>query len=207
MENEDKDKDMFYSVNSEPIKDYPMYMINTNGDIVSSWRGKKLTHHDNGLGYMMVFLKKENGLGRWQYVHRLLAIQFIDIPYKLSIKYKPEELWVNHIDGNKSNNQLDNLEWTTINENIQHSYDVLKRKRISGKEHWNWGKKLSDETKKKQSEQKKGIKHPKFRGYYIMPDGTRYSSSYEAEEHTGIYAKKIYRYCHQNKNGYSFESI
>lgn len=52
-----------------------------------------------------------------------------------------------------------------------------------------------------------GEKHPKFSGYYIVPDGTRYSSSYEAERSTGVYAKKIWRYCHENKNGYSFEKI
>lgn len=200
-----KEEDMFYTITSVPIKDYPMYMISPNGDIVSSWRGKKLNHHNNG-GYKMVFLKQDKGKRKWQYVHRLLAIQFIDLPYKLK-KYKIEDLWVNHIDGNKSNNDLYNLEWTTISENIQHSYDVLKRERKKGKDHWCWGKKVSDETKKKQSDQKKGEKHPKFSGYYIMPDGTKYPSSYEAERNTGICAKKIYRYCHQNKNGYSFQII
>ena len=49
-----------------------------------------------------------------------------------------------------------------------------------------------------------GIKHPKFSGYYVLPDGRRFGSSYEAERATGIYAKKIWRYCKNNIDGYSF---
>lgn len=200
MENKE---DMFYTVTSVPIIDYPFYMINPNGDITNSWRNKKLKHHNNG-GYMIVFLKKfKEDKRKGQYVHRLLALNFIPLPKELE-NYNGE-IWVNHKDGNKQNNTLSNLEWTTISENIQHSYDVLKREKKKGKEHWRYGKKLSDDTKRKQSEQKIGDKHPKFTGYYIMPDGTKFSSSYEAERNTGIYAKKIYRYCKSNKNGYSFQ--
>ena len=198
-------EDMFYSATAIPIIDYPKYKITPTGDVTSSWRNKKLKHHNNG-GYMMVFLKKsKKDKGKWQYVHRLLAIHFIPLSEKL--KVYNGELWVNHKDGNKENNILSNLEWSTISENIQHSYTILKRERKKGIDHWKYGIKVSDETKHKQSEKKLGEKHPKFSGYYIMPDGTKYPSSYEAERNTGIYAKKIYRYCHQNKNGYSFESI
>lgn len=50
-------------------------------------------------------------------IHRLVAISFIDNPNNL-----PE---VNHINGNKNDNNVNNLEWVTRSTNIKHSYDKL----------------------------------------------------------------------------------
>ena len=61
-------------------------------------------------------------------VHRLVARVF------LSDTYKPD-LTVNHKDGNRFNNNIDNLEWVTQSENELHSYKVL------GKRVWNKGTK------------------------------------------------------------------
>ena len=51
-----------------------------------------------------------------QFIHRLLAQAFISNPLT-----KPH---VNHIDGNKQNNRLVNLEWSTCKENAQHAVDL-----------------------------------------------------------------------------------
>lgn len=49
-------------------------------------------------------------------VHREVALAFIPNPYNL-----PE---VNHIDGDKHNNHVSNLEWVTHQQNVQHSFDT-----------------------------------------------------------------------------------
>ena len=69
-------------------------------------------------GYKKVVLSK-NGRQKSFQVHRLVALAFIPNPGK-----KPQ---VNHIDGNPSNNRLENLEWATGGENLIHSYAVLGR--------------------------------------------------------------------------------
>lgn len=63
-------------------------------------------------GYISVSLCKD-GIEKTFNVHRLVAKTFIQNPNNL-----PE---VNHIDGNKENNCVDNLEWVTRSENMQHS--------------------------------------------------------------------------------------
>lgn len=65
-------------------------------------------------GYRMVGLSK-NGNAKTFTVHRLTATHFLE-----NIKNKPQ---VNHIDCDKLNNRIDNLEWSTSSENTKHAYD------------------------------------------------------------------------------------
>lgn len=53
-------------------------------------------------------------------VHRLVAQEFLENP--------TEKEQVNHIDGNKSNNYLSNLEWVTRSENVKHAYLIGLKK-------------------------------------------------------------------------------
>lgn len=92
------------------------YLVGDNGDVYNK-RGKKLKSRTDGKGnYMQVGLCHK-GKPKLFLTHRLVAIHFIDNP-----ENKPE---VNHIDGNKKNNNLSNLEWVTRSENKKHSYHVL----------------------------------------------------------------------------------
>ena len=76
-------------------------------------KGKILAQHSDG-EYLKVKLGK-NGKMKTHKVHRLVATAFIDNPDNLPV--------VNHIDCNKLNNSVDNLEWCTISYNMQHAYD------------------------------------------------------------------------------------
>jgi len=68
-------------------------------------------------GYMQVWLRRP-GEHRKHRVHRLVADAFLPNP--------EEKLVVNHIDGDRGNNHLANLEWATHSENTQHYYQKLK---------------------------------------------------------------------------------
>lgn len=89
------------------------YTVCEDGTIINK-AGKVLSTHDNGRGYLITSLRVD-GKRKTFAIHRLLALAFIPNPSNLGE--------VNHIDGNKLNNALDNLEWTTRGANIKHAYD------------------------------------------------------------------------------------
>lgn len=85
----------------------------------------------NTSGYWTIGLYK-NGKRKLYRIHRLIGKAFIPNPYN-----KPE---INHKDGNKLNNHIENLEWVTTSENTQHAWDtklhvVTEKLREVGKRH------------------------------------------------------------------------
>ena len=104
----------------EYIKGYEnLYKINRNGEIWSCWYNKIMTPQLTEDGYMFVSLKKEGKRSKG-FIHRLLALQWID---------NPEELpQIDHIDRNKKNNALDNLRWCSQHTNRQNRSDLLANK-------------------------------------------------------------------------------
>lgn len=85
------------------INNYPQYEVSNEGDIRNIKSGKilKLKEHS---GYKRVQLY-HNGISKQFLVHRLVALAFIPT--------SNETLQINHIDMNRSNNFVDNLEWVT----------------------------------------------------------------------------------------------
>lgn len=83
-------------------------------------------HFINADGYIEYILDDECGNKKHIQAHRITASLFIT-------QVDAMQCYVNHKDGNKSNNFKDNLEWCTAKENEIHSYGVL------GKQPWNKG--------------------------------------------------------------------
>lgn len=101
----------------EPVKGYEEYQIDTNG-IVYSKKGTPLKYSLNHSGYCIVNFYVDNKRTGFA-IHTLVAKQFV---HNDDIENKTQ---VNHIDGNKENNNIENLEWVTPKENVKHCIDVL----------------------------------------------------------------------------------
>jgi hypothetical protein len=100
------------------------YDINEQGEIYSHKTNKTLTGTVYNTGYKMVRLTTKEGKKGYA-VHRLVAETFIPNPDNLPI--------VNHKDGNKLNNCVDNLEWVTQSENRVHAIKTEISKLATGK--------------------------------------------------------------------------
>lgn len=98
------------------IKDFPDYFVHSDGYVISRkfGRERKLVGGKRGGGtnYAQVTLR-HNGVQVSPLLHRIVAEHFIP--------RQDGKNQVNHKDGNKLNNRVDNLEWVTATENMRHS--------------------------------------------------------------------------------------
>lgn len=113
-----------------PIKKYKRYLVSNLGRIkVVQIRNKKadkiLSQTLTPKGYLKVTLF-DNDRKETINVHRLVAETFIPNPHN-----KPQ---VNHINGIKTDNRVENLEWNTAKENVNHSIRIGLRKALRGKD-------------------------------------------------------------------------
>lgn len=194
------------------------YFVSSDGRIF-----KEITPSKNGNGYAMVTIYK-NGIGYTKSVHRIVAKAFLQ-------KVKGKE-YINHINGDKMDNRLENLEWCTPHENTEHYHKTLRNgkpmynqkaclqiidgeviaeyKRLSeckiGAKHHFYGKHLSKEHSQK-------IGNANKNGKCSIPvvqldlDGNfvnEYPSTNEAERQTGIHHGGIWRAVkkHSTAGGY-----
>lgn len=101
------------------------YYITDDGKVWSERTQKYLSFQYDKNGYVKVQMRSTDNKSHRYSVHRLVLENFKPVE-------NMENLQVNHIDGNKKNNNLTNLEWTTSEENIRHAIDNNLRATING---------------------------------------------------------------------------
>lgn len=92
-----------------PIDGHPNYAVSENGDVKNKKTGRILKPVLTKNGYLRVTLD-----GKLIRVHRIVALAFLG-----NENNYPQ---INHKDGNKQNNNVENLEWCTASENIRHAH-------------------------------------------------------------------------------------
>ena len=96
------------------LEGYEIYRIRDNGVIYNKKTKKVKTPWIDNTGYLQVLLHS-NGKKTHKRLHRLVAENFLENPDNL-----PQ---INHIDGDKTNPDVSNLEWVSNKDNTQHGYD------------------------------------------------------------------------------------
>ena len=113
-------KEVWKPIQSESVQE--RYAVSNMGRVIDLKNQKYMNWHDNGAGYMTVGLQGPKSKVKVRYVHRLVAIAFLENPDKL-----PQ---VGHRDHTRANNFVDNLYWTTPKQNTA---DGIREGKINAK--------------------------------------------------------------------------
>ena len=150
---------MSKAVNKEKYIDFSKYDVYRDGKIFSKAFNKNrfLNTNKRKDSYSIVTLKSTDGKRRTFLLHRVIWYYFNG--------EIPENMQVNHIDEDKSNNALSNLNlltlkeninWGTRNERAAKTLSVQRKGKMLGKDNPNWGHYWTDEQKEHLSELTKG---------------------------------------------------
>jgi hypothetical protein len=108
------------------LDDYPKYKISADGRIYSMSYQTIMKGGTSEEGRRSVTISKKEGGLKTIYVHRLVALAYLDNPNNYPI--------INHISGDPTDNRVENLEWCTHSQNTQHAHDIgLIKKRVPKK--------------------------------------------------------------------------
>ena len=153
----------------EKQKNYFGYTVFASGKIIGK-QGKTLKENHHNLGYRSVSIYR-NGNSKREYVHRIVASLFL-------VREKDKNQ-VNHINGDKSDNRVENLEWVTAKENIKHARENALIVTKKGKEH---------------------VLSKKIKAFY--PDGTTkiFYGTRDVEVKTGVKRKYVCRVLNKKRN-------
>ena len=111
------------------------YYVTDSGQVYSEKAHKFLSYQKDKDGYAKVQMISTDGKRHRYSVHRLILENFNPVT-------NMDKLQVNHIDGNKYNNKLENLEWVTCKQNINHAKKLGLRAKQYGE--YNPGSKLTE---------------------------------------------------------------
>lgn len=160
-----------------PYSDFKHYSISNNGKVVNSITNRTLKPlYQKGSGYYTVTLYNK-GKKMMTFIHRLVAEAFILNPNNLET--------VNHIDHNKLNNNVDNLEWMSRGDNAKDG---------------NIGKKATELTRLKISMNGKGKLKPTLHKQVVLIDSKgnilkEFKTLCESAEYIGCSAKYASNIC------------
>lgn len=97
------------------LEGFPGYAVSDEGYVFNTKKNKRIKGSQKYTGYIEVDLRDINGVKKSRLLHRIIASNFCE--------RKDGENEVNHIDGDKTNNRAENLEWVAHGDNLKHAFE------------------------------------------------------------------------------------